>query len=75
MFYYTGEIVFTIDAYKKEIIKEFLRVIDLTSSYKSPWVETIKSDNICNCEDVSKPKGIWKQRFFLMSLTYAQFTN
>ena len=50
--------MFTIDGYKKEILKEFSRVRNIASSLESPWVVTMKSHNIWNCEYVSKIKGI-----------------
>ena len=45
VFDYTGFFV-TIDAYKKEILKEFSRVRNITSPSKTPWFETINPDNI-----------------------------
>ena len=49
---------FTVDGYKKEISKDLSRVRNLTSSSKLFWVITINSDNIWNCEYVSKLKVI-----------------
>ena len=60
MFDYTGKKIFTIDAYKKEIMNEFARIRKLTSS-SSPWVKNIKTDKIWLCESVGKLKGIGNQ--------------
>ena len=57
VFYFTGG-GFNIDEYKKEVLKEFSRLRNITSSSKSHWVETRKPDKIWNCESVSKLKGI-----------------
>ena len=57
---YMEKKIVTIDAYKKEIINEFLRIRKLTSS-SSLWVEKIKTDKIWLCESVGKLKGIVKQ--------------
>ena len=42
---YTGNKIVAIDAYKKEILNEFVRIRKLTSS-SSPWVKTIKTEKI-----------------------------
>ena len=48
----------TIDAYKKEIQKEFARVRKLTSS-SSHWMKE-KTDKVWLCEYVGKLKGVGK---------------
>ena len=60
MFYYTEKKIFTIYAYKKEILNELVRIRKLTSS-SSPWVENIKTHKIRLCESIGKLKGIGKQ--------------
>ena len=60
VFDYTEKKIFTIDAYKKEILNEFARIRKLTS-LSSPWVKKIKTDKIWLCESVGKLKGIGKQ--------------
>ena len=60
MFDYTEKQIFTIDAYKKEIMNEFAIIRKLTSS-SSPWVKKIKTGKIWLCESVGKLKGIVKQ--------------
>ena len=60
VFYYTGNIIVMIDAYKKEILDEFVRISKLTSS-SSPSVEKIRTDKIWICESVGKFKVIVKQ--------------
>ena len=60
MFNYIGKKIFTVDAYKKEILNEFVGIRKLTSSF-SPWVKKNKTDKICLCESVGKLKGIGKQ--------------
>ena len=50
----------TIDAYKKEIQKEFARVQKLTSS-SSQWIEKIKTDKVWLYESVGKLKGVGQQ--------------
>ena len=49
----------TIDAYKKEIQREFARVRKLTSS-SSQWIEK-KTDKVWLCESVGKIKGVGHQ--------------
>ena len=60
MFDYREKKILTIDAYKKEILNEFARIMKLTSS-SSPWVEKIKTDKIWLCGSVGKLKGIGNQ--------------
>ena len=60
VFNYTEKKLFTIDAYKKEILNEFARIRKLTLS-SSPWAEKIKNDKIWLCESVGKLKVIGKQ--------------
>ena len=57
VFYYSGGKIVTIDAYKKEILKEFSRVRKLTSS-SSQWIEKTKTDKVWLCESVGKLKGV-----------------
>ena len=45
VFEYSGENIVTIDAYKKEIQKEFARLRNLTSSL-SQWIENKKRQGI-----------------------------
>ena len=47
----------TIDAYKKEILKEFARVRQLTSS-SSQWIKKTNTDKVWLCESVGKLKGV-----------------
>ena len=60
VFNYTGNKIVTVDAYRKEIINEFARIRKLTSLL-SPWVKSIKTDNMWLCESVGKLNGIGKQ--------------
>ena len=60
VFDYTGNKIVTIDAYKKEILNESVRIRKLTPS-SSPWVKKIKTDNIWLSESVGKLKGIGNQ--------------
>ena len=60
VFDYTDNKIVTIDAYKKEILNEFAIMRNLTS-WLSPWLKKIKTDNIWLCESVGKLKGIVKQ--------------
>ena len=60
MFDYTDKKIFTIDAYKKEIMNEFSRTRKLTSS-SPPWVENFKTDKIWFGQSVGKLKVIVKQ--------------
>ena len=60
MFFYTGNKIVTIDAYKKEILNEFARIRKLTLP-SSIWVKKIKTDKICICVSVGKLKGIGNQ--------------
>ena len=53
----SGEKIVTIDAYKKEIQKEFARVRNLTSSL-SQWIKKI--DKVWICESVGNLKGVGK---------------
>ena len=66
VFDYTDKKKITIDAYKKEMRKEFARIRKLTSS-SSPWVEKIKTDKIWLCESIGKLKGIGNQGEFKMN--------
>ena len=47
----------TIGAYKKEILKEFARVRQLTSS-SFQWIEKTNTDKVSLCEYVGKIKGV-----------------
>ena len=47
----------TINAYKKEIIKEFARVRQLTSSF-SHWIKKTNTDKVWLCESVGNLKGV-----------------
>ena len=47
----------TIDAYNKEIQKEFARVRNLTSSL-SQWIKKTKTYKVVICEYVGKLKGV-----------------
>ena len=47
----------TIDAHKKEILKEFARVRLLTSS-SSQWIKKTNTDKVWLCESVVKLKGV-----------------
>ena len=47
----------TIGAYKKEIIKEFARERQLTSSL-SQWIKKINTDKVWLCESIGKLKGV-----------------
>ena len=57
VFDYTNKKIVTIGAYKKEILKEFARVRQLTSS-SSQWIKKTTTDKVWLCESVGKPKGV-----------------
>ena len=55
VFYYKNKKIVTIGAYKKEILKEFPRVRQLTSS-SSQWIKKTTTDKVWLCESVGKLK-------------------
>ena len=54
---YTNKKILTIGAYKKEILKEFARVRQLTSS-SSQWIKKPTTYKVWLCESVGKLKGV-----------------
>ena len=57
VFEYTGKKIVTIDAYKKEIIKEFATVRQITSSLLQ-WIKKTNTDKVWLYESVGKLKGL-----------------
>ena len=56
-FDYTNKKIVTIGAYKKEILKEFARVRQLTFS-SLQWIKRTTTDKVWLCESVGKLKGV-----------------
>ena len=57
VFDYTNKKIVTIGAYKKEILKEFARVRQLTLS-SSQWIKVNTTDKVWLCKSVGKLKGV-----------------
>ena len=60
MSHYSGKKIVTIDAYKKEILKEFARVRNLTSS-SLQWIKKTDTEKVWLCESVGKLQGVGQQ--------------